>query len=376
MDLALTPEQDMLKTAVRRFVQQEYPKETLLQIASPTQDSPRNLSNGPWDRLAQTGWLGILIPQEYGGEGGSFTDAGVLFEELGRGPVPGPHISSGVLGALTILEGGTGQQKREWLPLIATGEMRVVPAITEADYGWFESDVQTSASRNGTGYQLNGAKAYVYDGGAATHFLCAVRSGDGQVGLALTAADASGVQTRALPGFAWNLSEVRLENVAADDGHVLGGAFAGGWHALDRAILKAIPVLSAYQVGGSQAVYEVSVDYSRTRIQFGTPIGRFQRVQDQVIALLNHLDAARWTAYEALWKLDSGREFADAAHLAKAVGSEGYYEACNYAHEVHAGVGSMTQYGLTLHTTASRTLYGYLGDPKFHRRRLADVLGL
>ena len=95
-----------------------------------------------------------------------------------------------------------------------------------------------------------------------------------------------------------------------------------------------------------------------------------------MINLVNQLDAARWTTYEALWKLDSGRPSTDSIHLAKAVGSEAYYQACNYAHEVHAGVGSMTEYGLTLHTAASRTLYHYLGDPRYHRRRLADALGL
>ena len=373
MDLSLTAEQEMLKTAVRRFVQQEYPKETLLQIASPTEPTPGE----PWERLTQTGWLGILIPTEYGGEGGSFTDAGVLFEELGRGPVPGPHISSSVLAALTLLEGGTGEQKRDWLPRMATGEVRMVAAVTEADYGWLEGDVRLTAKRNGDGYSLSGTKAYVYDGESATHLLCAARSEEtNDVGLVIIPANDPGISTRNLPGFAWNLSEITIENVSADSTQVLGGAFAGGWEALERAAEKTIPVLCAYQVGGSQAIYELSVDYSRTRIQFGTPIGRFQRVQDQVINLLNALDAARWTAYEALWKLDIGREAADSVHLAKVVGSEGYYEACNYAHEVHAGVGSMTEYGLTLHTTASRTLYHYLGDPKFHRRRLADALGL
>ena len=99
-------------------------------------------------------------------------------------------------------------------------------------------------------------------------------------------------------------------------------------------------------------------------------------MQDQIINLVNHLDAARWTTYEALWKLDAGREAAPAVRLAKAVASEGYYQACNYAHEVHAGVGSMTEYGLTLHTAASRTLYHYLGDPKQHKRELATALGL
>ncbi len=373
MDLSLTPEQEMLKAAARRLVAQEYPKEALLQIASPDETTPLE----PWGQLAATGWLGILIPEEYGGEGGSFTDAGVLFEELGRGPAPGPHFTSAVLSALVVLEGGAEAQKRDWLPRIASGEMRLVPAITEADYGWDERDVRTVTRVDGGGLRVNGVKAYVFDGESASHFLCAVRSEESNgVGLAVIPADAAGVHTRGLAGFAWNLAEVRFDNVAIDAGSILGNGIIGGWDVWLRAAGKAIPVLCAYQVGGCQAVYEVSVDYSRTRIQFGTPIGRFQRVQDQIINLVNHLDAARWTAYEALWKLDAGHDAASSISLAKAVASEGYYQACNYAHEVHAGVGSMTEYGLTLHTAASRTLYHFLGDPKQHRRELAAALGL
>ena len=373
MDLSLTPEQEMLKAAARRLVSQEYSKETLLQIASPDETTPLE----PWGQLAATGWLGILIPEQYGGESGSFTDAGVLFEELGRGPVPGPHITSAALSALTVLEGGTEAQKREWLPRIASGEMRLVPAVTERDYGWEEGDVRTVARVDGDGLRLSGVKAYVFDGETASHYLCAVRSEETEeVGFIVIPADAPSVRRRGLGGFAWNLAEVRFDNSAAESVNILGGSIAGGWAAWQRAVTKAIPVISAYQVGGCQAVYEVSVEYSRTRIQFGTPIGRFQRVQDQIINLVNHLDAARWTTYEALWKLDTGRDAASSISLAKAVASEGYYQACNYAHEVHAGVGSMTEYGLTLHTAASRTLYHFLGDPKQHRRELAVALGL
>ena len=239
------------------------------------------------------------------------------FEELGRGPVPGPHLTSAVLSALAILEGGTEEQKRDWLPRIASGEMRLVPAITERDYGWDERDVRlTVASVDGDGLRLNGAKAYVFDGETASHYLVAVRSEESEdVGLVVVPADAPGVRSRGLPGFAWNLAEVRFDNVSADSTNVLGNSITGGWAAWQRAIAKAIPVIGAYQVGGCQAVYEVSVDYSRTRIQFGTPIGRFQRVQDQVIALVNHLDAARWTTYEALWKLDVGRDAASSISL-------------------------------------------------------------
>ena len=97
-------------------------------------------------------------------------------------------------------------------------------------------------------------------------------------------------------------------------------------------------------------------------------------MQDHIVHLVNHLDAARWTTYEALWKVDSGRPAEASVHLAKAVTSEGHYQVCNYAHEVHAGIGTSKEYGLTLHTKMSRTLYKYLGDPRYHRRRLADYV--
>ena len=373
MDLGLTAEQEMLKSAVRGFIQQEYPKSVLLEMAETGDAVPSE----PWQKLVETGWMGILVPQEYGGEGGSFTDAGVMFEELGRGPVPGPHISSCVLSAFTMMAGGTDDQKQAWLPSIARGERVLVPAITEADYSWSPADVQTVAHKNGNGVQLNGTKVYVFDGSFGTDLLCAARSEDtNEVGLVMVPVSAPGVSVRPLGGFAWNLSEVRLENVSVDASAVLGGSIDGGWGALQQGIANTIPILCAYQVGACQAVYEMSVDYSRTRVQFSTPIGRFQRVQDHIINLVNQLDAARWTTYETLWKLDAGRESTDSIHLAKAVGSTAYHEVCNFAHEVHAGVGSMTEYGLTLHTAASRTLYHYLGDPKSHKRLLADALGL
>ncbi len=120
----------------------------------------------------------------------------------------------------------------------------------------------------------------------------------------------------------------------------------------------------------------MSVEYSRTRIQFGQPIGRFQRVQDHIINLVNQLDSARWTTNEALWKLDTGRPAAASVHLAKVVTSTAYHMACLHAHEVHAGTGATMEYGLVLHTRMSRTLLDYLGGPDFHRQRLADALEL
>jgi len=377
MDLSLNENQEMLKNSAREFVQREYPKDTLLEMDR--QDV--GYTDEGWRQIAQLGWLGIAIPQEYGGEGGSLTDAGVLFQELGRGPVPGPLFASSVLGANIVLEAGREDQKRQILPAIASGNQILTLALSEADYGWAPENVQMVAERTNGGYRLNGVKPFAQDAASASHIICAVRTQNGGgpsdgVSLVVVDANSPGVSVRNLPGFIRSNAEVKLDSVEVPDSALLGEQPGQGWPALEKAVERSIPILCAYKVGGSEAVYEMSVEYSRTRIQFSVPIGRFQRVQDHIINLVNQLDAARWTTYEALWKLDLGRPAASSVHLAKAVSSEAFYQACNHAHEVHAGLGSMNEYGLTLYTKLSRSLLHYLGDPRFHKKKLAEVLEL
>jgi alkylation response protein AidB-like acyl-CoA dehydrogenase len=377
MDLGLTEAQEILKTTAANFIQQEYPKETLIALET----TPTGMTPELFRTVAELGWLGILIPEAYGGEGRSCTDAAVLFEELGRGPVPGPYFSSGVLGALTVLHGGTEAQKHDLLPRVARGDCVLSLAVTEPHYGWRPETVQMRASLQRDSYTLNGVKLFVHDAQAATHLLCAVRtappSNGASSGITLLLIDttAPGVTIRTLPGWMSQVAEVRFTNVQVPATAVLGDTEGQGWEALEAAALQAIPILCAYQVGSCQTVFDMAVAYSRTRVQFGQPIGRFQRVQDHIITIVNHLDAARWTTYEALWKLDTGRPAAASVHLAKAVTSEAYLKVCDSGHEVHAGVGVIREYGLTLHTQRSRTLYHLLGDPRYHRRCLADALG-
>src|SRR5262249_29726162 len=230
--------------------------------------------------------------------------------------------------------------------------------------------------RLGDRYRLHGTKLFVSDASAATHLIVAVRTGDGgaDVSLLLVDARARGVRPRPFAGVLSGAEGGGFGEVEISIADLLGGREGQGWAQLERALVRALPVLCSFMVGGCQAVFDLSVKHSQQRVQFGVPIGKFQRVQDHIIRLVNHLDAARWTTAEALWKLDTGRPAADAVHLAKAVASEGYLEGCNAAHEVHAGQGSLTEYGLAAHTQMSRTLFAYLGDPRWHKRRMADAL--
>jgi alkylation response protein AidB-like acyl-CoA dehydrogenase len=260
---------------------------------------------------------------------------------------------------------------------VASGEAVLAVAITEPNGSWGPQGITLAARRLGGRYRLDGTKLFVSDATSATQIVVAVRTGDapGDVSLLLVDADAPGVRVRRLPGFLSWQCDVTFDGVEVEASALLGGREHQGWAALERALLRAWPVLCSYMVGGCQAVFDMSVAHSQVRVQFGVPIGKFQRVQDHVIRLVNHLDAARWTTAEALWKLDTGRPDAAAAvHMAKAVSSEGYLEACNAAHEVHAGQGSLIEYGLAAHTQMSRTLFAYLGDPRWHKRRMTDAL--
>src|ERR1700730_9077782 len=191
MDLALNEHQQMLQQSVRTFMQRRASKGTIVAL----QKSETGFQPDTWSTIAELGWLGLLIPEEYGGRGASLPDAAVLYEEFGRGPLPGPFFSSGVLSAITVLEAGTDEQRRSILPAIASGNQVFTVAITEPERSWGQQGVALALERRGDRYLLNGAKLFVSDATAATHLIVAVRSGSGPADLTLLLVDkqASGV---------------------------------------------------------------------------------------------------------------------------------------------------------------------------------------
>jgi alkylation response protein AidB-like acyl-CoA dehydrogenase len=376
MDLSLTETQQMLKSGVEDFIAREADLATVVQL----QESERGYSEAIWSTASEVGWLGMLTPEAYGGSASSFMDAATVFETLGAGAVPGPLFSSGVLAPLIIQALGTEPQREQYLPRLASGERIAAFALTEPDWGWGVENVQLRAEASSSGgYRLNGTKLFVFDAHTADDLIVVARPPDVSTPGALVLLvpkTTPGVSVRRIEGFLTAECEVNFENVEVSADAALGGPDSTETRAnLEAALLRATPILCAYKVGGARRVFEMSVEYSRTRRQFGQPIGRFQHVQNHIVQLVNHLDAARWTTFEAIWKLDEAKRGAEVStHLAKICASEGFIQATNYAHEVHAGVGVMREYGLTQFTRLSRSLYYALGDPKWHRKRLAHLL--
>ncbi|MFC2005834.1 acyl-CoA dehydrogenase family protein [Chloroflexota bacterium] len=375
LDLALTESEEMLKKTALDFMRRDAPKEVIQVL----QETDTGFTEELWRKAVEIGWLGIIIPEKYGGTGNPLTSAGVLFEALGTGPLPGPYFSSGILGSSIILEAGTEEQKQRILPAIAEGKQILTLALTEPEYSWEPGAIQTTAASKNGDFILNGLKLFTIDAQAATQLIVVARTGkenDPAKGISLFLVDSKseGVSMRQLPGFfAGRNFEVKLDSVKVPKSAMLGG-INEGWPALKQGIDRSIPVLCAYKVGGCQAVFEMTVEYSRTRVQFGMPIGRFQRVQDMIIDMVNHLDAARWTTYECLWKLDTQRPASESIHVAKAVSSKSYWEVCTLAHRVFSGISYSKEHPVSFHTRASRRLYHYLGEPSYHRQQLAQVL--
>jgi len=365
----------MLMDAGMDFLRRETPKLVIQDLL----DSDTGCTETIWKKCAEIGWLGIIIPDKYGGTGSSMVSAGALFEALGTGPLPGPQFSSAILGSLVVLAAGSEEQKSDILPQVAKGDITLALALTEPDYSWRPSDIEMVAEKKNGDMVLNGLKLHVLDAAAATHFIVVARTGkdndpEKTISLFLVDGNTAGVSVRRLPGFLTGRSfEVKFDNVKVSSSDMLGKLDAG-WQPLNEAMMKAAPVLCAYKVGGCKAVFDMTLDYSRARVQFGRPIGRFQRVQDVIIEMINQADGARWTTYEALWKLDSQMEANESIHLAKSLASEAYFQVCTLGHQVFSGLSYSMEHSLSFHTRISRYLYNFLGDPAYHRQQLVKYI--
>jgi len=364
MDFRLTDDQRMLQDAARDFMKTEARSD---QITIWYEQKTFHLPS-IWEKAAGLGWLGMRLPEDYGGAGMGAFDCGVVFEELGRGPLPGAFFSSGVLGAEILLAGAPESLKRRLLPAIGEGSAIVVPALADPSNRFGADAVTTRLVKAGAGFVLEGCKRYVQDAGAATHFIVAARRDDGRIALAPVARDAAGVSVAHRQGFMIGASEVRFERVAVDPADVFGD-----WNTVEDALTRALPILGAFITGALQEISEFTNAYTSERIVYGQPIGRYQRVQDNCIEILNHLDATRWLTWETLWKLDTGQDARAAARQCKAVASEAYFQGCNQSHMVFAGPGTDYRHPLMAHSVLAHALYPYLGSPLHNKRAMMDI---
>ena len=309
MDIGFTEEQELLRETARKFLDGECDS----RFVRARMAEPAAMTDEFWQKLAAQGWLGIVYPEAYGGSGLGLVDLVVLMEEMGRRVMPGPFLSTVLLGGVAIAEAGTPAQRREWLPGIAAGEKKAALAWIEPQLRWDAAGIALAARETPGGFTLSGSKLFVGDAHLADILVVAARTRDGStmedgVSLFLVPRDTSGVTVATMPTIdeTRKLCEVRLDNVVLPAAALLGEEHRG-WAPLSRVAARATVALSAEMCGGAQQVLDMTVDYAKLRVAFGKPIGSYQGVKHQAADMLVAIENAKSLTYYAAWALDEDR---------------------------------------------------------------------
>jgi alkylation response protein AidB-like acyl-CoA dehydrogenase len=371
MNLAFSDEQEELRRSVRRFLADKSPESEVRRLMATDEGYDPDV----WAQMAQQlGLLGLAIPEEFGGSGFSFVELVVVLEEMGRALLCAPFFSTVVLAGGALLASGDDAAKKEFLPGIAAGELLATLALTEDSARWDEAAVTTAATAAGEGFRLTGHKTFVIDGHLADVILVAARTGRG-VSLFAVAGDAPGLVRQSMPTMDQTRKQARLtfEHVPAR----LVGAEGQGWPIVAQALDRAAVALAAEQVGGAQRVLEMSVEYAKTRIQFGRPIGSFQAIKHKCADMLLAVESAKSAAYYAAWTAAGNNdELPVMASLAKAYCSDAYFQAAAETIQIHGGIGFTWDHPAHLYFKRAKSSELILGDPAYHRELLAQRIGI
>jgi alkylation response protein AidB-like acyl-CoA dehydrogenase len=356
MQFGLNESQEILRDSARGFFSGECPMSEVRRLMAT--DSAYDASL--WRKLADQGYTGILFPEEHGGVGLGKVELILLMEEAGRALLPGPFFSTVVLSGSVIDAVATGEQKKKYLAPICRGEARSTVAILEAAASWDLEDIRITAV-NGT---LSGEKLFVPDAAVADWLLVLARNG-----VFLVDTKTPGVTIS--PMFSMDLTRklyaVQFNHAPAEKLGDLAG--------LKTAIDIATTALVAEMVGGMQRTLDLTVEYAKTRKQFGKAIGSFQAVQHQCADLYLETESSRSAAYYAAWALEENVPDASAAvSIAKIYASDAGRTVGNRGIQIHGGMGFTWENDLHLYYRRAKASETAFGEATFHRERLARLV--
>ncbi len=364
MDFDLSKPQKLLKGTAREFLARECGPGRVRELMETETAHDERL----WQSIADQGWTGLCVPEEHGGLG-----AGVA-EEMGRACLPGAFLSTLTAAAL-VERAGDAEQRAKYLEPIAAGGLKATFALLEEGASWDADAVKLDATRDGGRLTLKGRKLFVPDAATADVLICVAREGEG---LALLPVErgAEGVELKPMPSMdgTRKVYEVSFDGVSVPESDALG-ADGDARGALAGALELATVALCAEMVGGMQWVLDTTVEYAKTREQFGRVIGSFQAVQHMCADMLLLTESARSAAYYAAWALNEGDPSArGAVSIAKAYCSDAYREVANRGVQVHGGIGFTWEHDLQLYYKRSKSSETLFGDATFHRERLARLV--
>jgi alkylation response protein AidB-like acyl-CoA dehydrogenase len=378
MDFGFSEEQELLRGQARDFLDKQSAPAAVRSLMA----SESGHDSALWSRTADLGWTAIPFPEQHGGLGLGMVDLTVVLEEMGRHVTPSPLLSSVALAGMTLLLGGSEEQQAGWLPGLCDGSVIGTVAMVERSGRWDARGVQMPATRKGDAYVLRGEKLYVTDAHLADWMIVAVRtaaeeSGDG-VTLLLVDTSAPGVSVHQVKSMdqTRRMSTVTFDDVEVAADRVVGGE-GRGWSVLRRGLDRALVAISAELCGVAQRAMEMSVEYAKTRQQFGRPIGSYQAVSHKCADMLVQVESAKSLVYYAAWAVDEDVPEAPlAAAMAKAYASDAARSVTANAIQVHGGIGFTWEHDMHLYFKRAKWGETMLGDAVFHRERVAQALEL
>ena len=366
MDFSFSEEQRLLAESVQKFVQNSYTFEARQKLLK----SEEGFSRDNWRTFAELGWLALPFSEEAGGLGGTPIEMMILMEEFGKGLVVEPYLASIVLAGTVLAEGGSAEQRQGALANIIAGEKLAALAFVEPQARYNLADVATQAKAGGTGYTLDGAKGVVLGGPSADYLVVPARTSGKQrdakgVSLFLVEAGAKGVSKRDYPTIdGLQASEINFQQVALPKSALLGKADAG-LPLLEKAIDHGILAVGAQAVGAMEALYKATVEYCKTRVQFGQPIGKFQALQHRMVDMFMAHEQAKSLLYMAALRLSEGygAEAQKALSALKVQVAKGGRFVGQNAVQLHGGMGMTDELNVGHYfkrLTAIETLFGDL----------------
>lgn len=353
MQTELNEEQGMLQDSARKFCEGEIPLEKVREMA----DDPKGVPAELWTKIAEQGWLGILLPEEYGGLGMGVQELAVVAEELGRALVPAPFLST-VLASNMIAQGGTDAAKTKWLERLATGEAVGTLALIEETPEIDLSQIACTAVKGGDGYLLNGVKRCVADAVAADVFVASAKV-DGKTGFFIVPADAAGVSVT--ENKIWDMSSrsgnVTLENVSVPADALVDAA------AYEPTLMAANVCIAATSVAGAERILKLTIEYAKERTQFGVLIGTFQGVKYPLVDFFCALECAKSAYYYAAWAVDAKAPDAKSAvAVARNVATQTYRDTTDGCLQAHGGIAFTWEYDLHLFLKRAKHNQHLYGD--------------
>jgi alkylation response protein AidB-like acyl-CoA dehydrogenase len=373
----LTEEQSMLRDAAKSWVSEKSPVTAFRKMRDSGNED--GFDKSAWKEIADMGWTGIIIPEEFGGSGLGYLTLGLVLEEMGRTLTASPLLSTAAATSALLLA-GSDAQKQEWLPKIAEGKAIAALAVDEKSHHAPES-MTLEAKKTGGGYTLNGKKMFVQDGGAADVLVVAARTSG-------KASEKNGITLFLIPGNAKGLKRTKLKSVDSRGvanlefsgvevpGSAVLGSVDNGFDVLDATLDRARAALAAEMLGAATQEFETTLDYLKTRVQFGQVIGTFQALQHRAAKMFTDLELTRSCVEAALTAIDKNANDVPAlVSLSKAKVNELAHLVSNEMVQMHGGIGMTDAHDSGLYLKRARAAEATYGSASFHRDRYARLMG-